>query len=115
MIVFLLFDYRILKDLAIFLVVFSILLLMLTKIIYLINGYSWYKPARWLSIGSLGFQTSDIARFSIIIFMAYYVDRKREELESIQNGLIPALFVLFLIMSLIIIQPDYSTAIMIGF
>ncbi len=115
MIVFLLFDYRILKDLAIFLVVFSILLLMLTKITYLINGYSWYKPARWLSIGSLGFQTSDIARFSIIIFMAYYVDRKREELESIQNGLIPALFVLFLIMSLIIIQPDYSTAIMIGF
>lgn len=115
MIVFLLFDYRILKDLAIFLVLFSILLLMLTKITYLINGYSWYKPARWLSIGSLGFQTSDIARFSIIIFMAYYVDRKREELESIQNGLIPALFVLFLIMSLIIIQPDYSTAIMIGF
>ena len=115
MIGFLLFDYRILKDLAIFLVVFSILLLILTKIIYLINGYSWYKPARWLSIGSIGFQTSDIARFSIIIFMAYYVDRKREELESMQNGLIPALFVLFLIMSLIIIQPDYSTAIMIGF
>ena len=47
--------------------------------------------------------------------MAYYVDRKREKLESMQNGLIPALFVLFLIMSLIIIQPDYSTAIMIGF
>ena len=47
--------------------------------------------------------------------MAYYVDRKREKLESMQNGLIPALVVLFLIMSLIIIQPDYSTAIMIGF
>ena len=93
---------------------FSILLLILTKCIYLINGHSWYKPARWLSIGSFGFQTSDIARFSIIIYMAYYVDRKREKLESMQNGLIPALFVLFLIMSLIIIQPDYSTAIMIG-
>ena len=64
---FLLLDYRTLKDLAIFLVVFSILLLILTKCIYLINGHSWYKPARWLSIGSFGFQTSDIARFSIII------------------------------------------------
>ena len=112
---FLLFDYRALKDIAIFLVVFSILLLLLTKCIYLINGHSWYKPARWLSIGSFGFQTSDIARFSIIIYMAYYVDRKREKLESMQNGLLPAIFVLFLIMSLIIIQPDYSTAIMIGF
>ena len=112
---FLLIDYRALKDIAIFLVVFSILLLFLTKFIYLINGHSWYKPARWLSLGSFGFQTSDIARFSIIIYMAYYADRKREKLESMQNGLIPALFVLFLIMSLIIIQPDYSTAIMIGF
>ena len=112
---FLLLDYRVLRDIATFLVIFSILLLMLTKFIYLINGHSWYKPARWLSLGPFGFQTSDIARFSIIIYMAYYVDRKREKLESIQNGLIPALFVLFLIMSLIIIQPDYSTAIMIGF
>ena len=111
---FLLLDYRTLKDIAIFLVVFSILLLILTKCIYLINGHSWYKPARWLSIGSFGFQTSDIARFSIIIYMAYYADRKREKLENVQNGLIPALFVLSLIMSLIIIQPDYSTAIMIG-
>ena len=46
--------------------------------------------------------------------MAYYADRKREKLESVHNGLIPALFVLSMIMSLIIIQPDYSTAIMIG-
>ena len=103
------------RDIAPFLVVFSILLLVVTKSIYLINGYSWYKPARWLSIGSMGFQTSDIARFSIIIYMAYYVDKKREKLEDIQNGLLPALIILFLVMSLIIIQPDYSTAIMIGF
>ena len=112
---FLLFDYRAMRDIAPFLVVFSILLLVVTKSIYLINGYSWYKPARWLSIGSMGFQTSDIARFSIIIYMAYYVDKKREKLEDIQNGLLPALIILFLVMSLIIIQPDYSTAIMIGF
>ena len=77
---------------------------MLTKAIYLINGYSWYKPARWLSIGSLGFQPSDIARFSILIFMAYYVDKKRDIIENFQNGLLPALVILFLIMSLIILE-----------
>ena len=67
---FLLFDYRALKDIAIFLVAFSILLLLLTKCIYLINGHSWYKPARWLSMGPFGFQTSDIARFSIITILS---------------------------------------------
>ena len=111
---FLVFDYRTLKQLAPFLIISSLFLLIITKSIYLLNGYSWYKPARWLSIGSLGFQTSDIARFSIIIYMAYYADKKRENLKDFQNGLLPALIILFIIMSLIIIQPDYSTAIMIG-
>ncbi len=78
------------------------------------KGYSWYKPARWLYIGPLSLQTSDIARFSIIIFMAYYADKKRESLKEFQTGLLPALFVLIIIMALIIIQPDYSTALMIG-
>ena len=112
---FLLFDYRALKHIAPYLIIFSLLLLILTKAVYLINGYSWYKPARWLSVGTLGFQTSDIARFSILIFMAYYVDKQRDIIANFQNGLLPALVILSLIMSLIIIQPDYSTAIMIGF
>ena len=37
---------------------------------------SWYKPSRWLYVGPISIQTSDIARFSIIIFMAYYADKK---------------------------------------
>ena len=112
---FLTFDYRKLKQIAPYLIAFSILLLFVTKLYYLGKGYSWYKPARWLSIGSFGFQTSDIARFSILIFMAYYVDKQRDIIANFQNGLLPALVILSLIMSLIVIQPDYSTAIMIGF
>ena len=80
----------------------------------MLQGYSWYKPARWLYIGTLSLQTSDIARFSIIIFMAYYADKKRESLKDFQTGILPAIYVLIIIMALIIIQPDYSTALMIG-
>ena len=112
---FLLLDYRNIRQAAPYLIIFSLLLLVLTKSIYLINGHSWYKPARWLSIGPLGFQTSDIARFSILIYMAYYVDKQRDRIQDFLNGLLPAIVILFLIMSLIIIQPDYSTSIMIGF
>ena len=86
---------------------------MITKVYYLYQGYSWYKPARWLYVGKFGFQTSDIARFSIIIFMAYYVDKKRDALKDFQLGLLPALGLISIVMSLIIIQPDYSTALMI--
>ena len=112
--VFIIIDYRSLKKIAPYLIVISIFLLIITKLFYLINGLSWYKPARWLDLGPFSLQTSDIARFSIIIFISYYVDKKRENLKKFQLGLLPAIILITIIMSLIIIQPDYSTALMIG-
>tara|TARA_B110000495_G_scaffold37668_1_gene30257 strand:- start:428 stop:1585 length:1158 start_codon:yes stop_codon:yes gene_type:complete len=112
--VFIIIDYRSLKKIAPYLIVISIFLLIITKLFYLINGFSWYKPARWLDLGPFSLQTSDIARFSIIIFISYYVDKKRENLKKFQLGLFPAIILITIIMSLIIIQPDYSTALMIG-
>jgi len=112
--VFIIIDYRSLKRIAPYLIVISIFLLIITKLFYLINGFSWYKPARWLDLGPFSLQTSDIARFSIIIFISYYVDKKRENLKKFQLGLLPAIILITIIMSLIIIQPDYSTALMIG-
>ena len=111
---FLTIDYRRLKEIAPYLIALSILLLIVTKLYYLGKGYSWYKPARWLYVGFFSIQTSDIARFSVILYMAYYADKKRDNLKDFQLGLLPALGILSLIMTLIIIQPDYSTALMIG-
>ena len=111
---FLTFDYRKLKQIAPYLIMFSIFLLVMTKLYYLGKGYSWYKPARWLYVGPFSIQTSDIARFSVIIYMAYYADKKRDKLRDFQLGLLPALGILCIIMALIVIQPDYSTALMIG-
>ena len=111
---FLMLDYRKLKIFAPYLIFLTIILLIITKIYYLMNGHSWYKPSRWLYIGPISIQTSDAARFSVIIFMAYYADKNRNLIGKFYNGLFPSLVVLTIIMGLIIIQPDYSTAIMIG-
>ena len=111
---FLTLDYRRLKDIAPYFLVGAIILLISTKAFYLAKGFSWYKPARWLYLGPFTLQTSDVARMAIIVFMAYYVDKKRDQLKDFQMGLLPALSVLAIIMGLIVIQPDYSTALMLG-
>ena len=111
---FLTLDYRRLKDIAPYFLVGAIILLISTKAFYLMKGFSWYKPARWLYLGPFTLQTSDVARMAIIVFMAYYVDKKRDQLKDFQIGLLPALSVLAIIMGLIVIQPDYSTALMLG-
>ena len=112
MFVFLLIDYRSLKLIAPYLLIFSLLLLMSTKAYHLILGNT--KPARWLSIGSFSVQTSDIARLSIIIFLAYYLDQLKLQIKNFKSGFLPCISVIALMMTLIVIQPDFSTALIIG-
>ena len=109
---FLVFDFRKLKALAPILIFISIALLIITKGYYLIQGSD--KPARWLNFGFFSFQTSDIARFSVIIYCSYYVDKIKSKINNFQSGYFPVSLIIVLIMALIIGQPDYSTSIMIG-
>ena len=112
MFVFLLIDYRSLKLIAPYLLIFSLLLLISTKAYHLILGNT--KPARWLSIGSFSFQTSDIARLSLIIFLAYYLDQLKLQIKNFRSGFLPCISVIAFMMTLIVIQPDFSTALIIG-
>ena len=112
MFVFLLIDYRSLKLIAPYLLIFSLLLLMSTKAYHLILSNT--KPARWLSIGSFSVQTSDIARLSLIIFLAYYLDQLKLQIKNFRSGFLPCISVISLMMALIVIQPDFSTALIIG-
>lgn len=112
MFIFMILDYRRLKPLAIYFVFISIFLLLFTKISYIVQGDS--SPARWLKIGSLGFQTSDVARISLILFLAAYVDHKRSKLKNFNEGLLPPLIILGTVVGLIVLQPDFSTAFMLG-
>ena len=105
-------DYRKLKAVAPYLIILSILLLLMTKLIYVIKGSS--AAARWLNLGFLSIQTSDIARFSLIIYLAFYIDKKRNQIKEFYSGIAPPLFIMAIILSLIVIQPDFSTAAILG-
>ncbi|MEC9273729.1 MAG: FtsW/RodA/SpoVE family cell cycle protein [Candidatus Neomarinimicrobiota bacterium] len=106
------FDYRNLKNISKYLLIGSIALLFITKISYWIQGNN--SPARWLYIGGFSIQTSDIARLSIIIYLATFIDHFREKIKDFYNGFAILIGILAFTMGLIVIQPDFSTAAMIG-
>jgi len=112
MFMFVIVDYRKLKSIAPYLMIFSIILLLATKIMYLVKGINF--PARWLDLGLFTVQTSDIARFSLILYLAYYIDKKRESLKDFYKGFIPPVLLMAGILFTIVIQPDFSTAAVIG-
>ena len=106
------FDYRYLKNVSKYLLIGSIVLLLSTKISYWIQGNN--SPARWLYIVGYSIQTSDIARLSIIIYLAAFIDHNREKIKDFYNGFAMLIGILALTMGLIVIQPDFSSAAMIG-
>ena len=112
MFLFIIIDYRKFKSIAPYLMIFSIILLLATKIMYLVKGINF--PARWLDLSLFTVQTSDIARFSLILYIAYYIDKKRESLKDFYNGFLPPVLLMAGILFTIVIQPDFSTAAVIG-
>ena len=106
------FDYRNLKNISKYILIGSIALLFITKISYWIQGNN--SPARWLYIGGFSIQTSDIARLSIIIYLATFIDHYREKIKDFYNGFATLIGILAFTMGLIVIQPDFSSAAMIG-
>ena len=107
---FMVFDYRKLKSLAPFLIVIAVMLLVYTKGWYLLKGLS--SPGRWLHLGTYSLQTSDIARIALIIYLAAFMAKKKHQLHDFYTGFFPPLLVMALLVGLIILQPDFSTGIM---
>ena len=105
-------DYRKLKSIAPHFIVLSIFLLFLTKVMSILNGSS--SASRWLDFGFISMQTSDIARLSLIIYLAYYIDKKGNRIREFYTGIIPPLFLIAVMLFLIIVQPDFSTAVVLG-
>ncbi|MCF7804974.1 MAG: putative lipid II flippase FtsW [Candidatus Marinimicrobia bacterium] len=102
------FDYHKFQKYSPLIYVGSILLLLVTL------GYYWSNniesPARWLPLGFFSLQTSDVAKFAIIIYLAAYLSRQGDLIREFKHGLAPAIIMIALCIGLIAIQPDFSTA-----
>ncbi len=69
---------------------------------------------RWISLGPLNFQPSELAKLVLVLFSAYYLVRYRESIASVK-GLIPYLGLVALPLGLILIGKDLGTAAAIAF
>ncbi|MFY9506699.1 MAG: putative lipid II flippase FtsW [Caldicoprobacterales bacterium] len=100
------FDYRRLKKYAFIFLVISIGLL----IAVLVLGEPRNNAKRWLEIGGLSLQPSEVAKFSLILFIADYTTRKKGRVRKFFTGVVPVMLITGIITVLILIQPNMSTA-----
>jgi cell division protein FtsW len=66
---------------------------------------------RWIKLPLLGtFQPSEIAKFTIVLFLANFFDKKHDVLKESGFNIAPAVFGLFFTVLLVFLQDDFSTA-----
>ncbi len=69
---------------------------------------------RWLSFMGVSFQPSEVARQAMILYLAYSMSKKQDQIKEFSIGFLPHVIVLALMTVLILLQPDFGSAIILG-
>lgn len=89
------------------LMIFSFILLALLFLPGL--GFSFGGATRWLRLGPLTFQPSEVLKLTFIIYLASWLDARRQQISSVSYGLLPFAIMLSFVGVFIIMQPDFGT------
>ncbi len=100
-----LIDYRKLARLSKVALVFSIGLLIAVQIIGTMQG----GARRWLEVGAIGFQPSDLAKVALLLYVAVMLARKQEYIKDLGRSYVPILVWIMVTVVLIGIE-DLSSA-----
>lgn len=105
MLVVMLFDYRHLKTVTIFIYILAIILLILVLVV----GSVYSGARRWIDLGVLNFQPSELAKISVLLTGALLLSRSKEALGPL--GLITAISIGIIPAILVVVEPDLGTTI----
>jgi len=106
------FDYRFYQKLAIPLAAVSILLLVLVRIPGIgheING-SW----RWLRLGPLTIQPSEISKLAMIMLFSWWLARNQRRIDELRRGIVIPFGLLACFVLPIIVEPDFGTTMLVS-
>jgi cell division protein FtsW len=100
-------DYRKLRQPV---VVYSVVGATTVLLIAVLFAPTLNETHRWLRLGALSFQPSELAKLAVVLFLAYHLERKRDRVNEFLPSLFPALLLLGWFAFLVFIQPDLGTA-----
>ncbi len=85
-------------------------LLLVLKAVGLITG-----AARWIGFGPLKFQVSDFAKYAVIFHFSRLITEKQGYIKDLNNSYYPMLTLLMIVVALVALEPNFSTASLIAF
>ena len=88
---------------------FALLLLMLVPFVGVkVNG-----SRRWLGVGGLTLQPSELAKLGVILAFSVMICKLRDRMKTFRYGILPFAAILCLIVGLLVLEPHFSASIII--
>ena len=73
-------------------------------------GHSVGGAKRWIRVFGMSFQPSEFARLGLIIYLAYSMSKKQENIKAFTIGFVPHAILLACFTTLIVMEPDLGMA-----
>lgn len=105
------FDYRQLRKLTYPILVGAIGLLLALALGF---GRKAGGASRWIQVGSVNIQPSEVAKLALILWLAYSLSKKTDRMRTFTVGFLPHVLMAGVLMLLCLMQPDFGSAVMIG-
>lgn len=102
------FDYEKLHKLAVPILILSYILLIVVLFMPRINGVH-----RWIRLGPLNFQPSEITKFAIVLSFAHFISLNFKRMGTFKYGILPYAVILAFTAVLLILEPHVSCLIIV--
>lgn len=67
---------------------------------------------RWVRLGPVLAEPSELVKFAVVFFLADYLARRQERMADFRRGPLPAMIVVGVIAAVVLKQPDFGTTVM---
>ena len=100
-------DYRVYRQPLVIWTAMGLVILALVAVLFgpRING-----ARRWFYVAGLGIQPSELAKVTVVFFVAALLERRMDRIDDLKHSLLPIGVALGVIVGLILLQPDLGTA-----
>jgi cell division protein FtsW len=76
-------------------------------------GHSVNGSMRWIGLGPIGIQVSEVAKFAVIVYMASYLLRCNREIKTNLSGFLKPMAIVAVIAILLLREPDFGATVVI--
>jgi cell division protein FtsW len=100
-------DYRTYRNETFMWTVLAVVGVMLVGVLFSapVNG-----TRRWFGVGGLGIQPSELSKLACVLFCALMLERRMHRIDEVSYSLLPLGIVVGALVGLILLQPDFGTA-----